>query len=542
MSSNATAGDETRVNTYTTSYQALPSLAALADGGWIATWYSSGQDGEGGGIYQQRYDADGTMVGVETAVNTFTTGEQGLPEVTALSDGGWLVAWTSYDGQDGDGSGIYQQRYHADGSVFGGEMKVNTYTTNTQEFAQTAAFADGGWIVTWSSDGQDGDNKGIYQRRYNAAGETVGTETQVNSITTGIQEQQAVAVLADGGWIVTWHSLDQPEQGHNVIQQRYNAAGETVETDALVNTTTAGLQGEPSVAALVDGGWVVAWRSDGQDGSGAGIYLQRYGADGATVGVETQVNTYTTGEQEGPSIAALADGGWVVTWDSDGQDGSETGVYQQRYDADGAAAGTETLVNLFTTDYQFSRGLTAHDDGSWVVSWTSEDQDGSNRGVYQRHYAPDRIGTVDAETLSGTNWSETISGEDGDDTLKGLNGGDIIDGGIGRDRMTGGKGADTFLFLTDETGKTKARADIILDMTHADQIDLHLIDARETPDNDQAFKFINTRAFTGHEGELRYEKLKSDTYIYGDTDGDKRADFAIHLDDAMKLTAGDFAL
>jgi len=42
MSSNATAGDETRVNTYTTGNQALPSLAALADGGWIATWYSSG--------------------------------------------------------------------------------------------------------------------------------------------------------------------------------------------------------------------------------------------------------------------------------------------------------------------------------------------------------------------------------------------------------------------------------------------------------------------------------------------------------------------
>jgi len=108
--------------------------------------------------------------------------------------------------------------------------------------------------------------------------------------------------------------------------------------------------------------------------------------------------------------------------------------------------------------------------------------------------------------------------------------------------MTGGKGADTFLFLTDETGKTKAKADIILDMTNADQIDLHLIDARETPDNDQAFKFIGTKAFSGHEGELRYEKLKSDTYIYGDTDGDKRADFAIHLDDAMKLKAGDFAL
>jgi riboflavin biosynthesis pyrimidine reductase len=539
MTSNATAGAETRVNTYTTGYQAEVSLTGLADGGWIATW-TSAQNAQD--IHQQRYDADGAVVGSETLVNTVTAGSEGFSSVTGLSDGGWLVVWMSIDGQDEDDvENIRQQRYDVDGVAVGSETAVNTYTAFSQRLPETTALAGGGWVVTWESYGQDGDSYGIYQQRYSAIGATVGLETRVNSITTDGQFTPTVAALADGGWIVAWQSAEQG-QGDNVIQQRYNAAGEAVETDALVNTVTANNQGRESVTGLTDGGWVVAWQSAGQDGSDSGIFQQRYDADGDTVGVETQVNTYTTGDQDIASVTALSDGGWVVVWRSGGQDGSSTGIYQQRYDADGTAAGTETLVNAYTTGFQNRPAVTALDDGSWVVSWSSEGQDGDDYGVYQRHFAPDRIGTTAAETLSGTNWSETLSGDSGADTLKGFCGIDIIDGGKSRDRLYGGADADTFLFETGDSGKTKAKADTIFDMTHADQIDLHLIDAQETLIDDQAFKFIGTKQFTGQEDELRYEKLKSDTYIYGDTDGDGKADFTIHLDDAIKLKAGDFAL
>lgn len=538
MTSNATSGDEMLVNTYTTSYQTRTTVAALDDGGWIAVWVSGGQDGDSNGVYQQRYDADGAMVGIETRVNTFTTGSQSYSTTTALSDGGWLVAWGS-NGQDGDVFGVYQQRYHADGSVFGIETQVNTYTTGVQNEARTTALADGGWVVTWQSTGQDGNDTGIYQQHYNAAGSTVGTEIRVNTITTGSQRDSAVSALANGGWITTW-----VDQDANISQQRYDADGDAVETDALVNTyTTAGQVGS-RVAGLGDGGWLVAWYSDGQDGSSDGIYQQRYDADGDSVGAETKVNTYTTGQQNSPSVTALSDGGWVVVWSSFGQDGGHTGIYQQRYDADGIVAGTETLVNTYTTGEQAGATVTALADGSWVVSWTSDGQDGDDYGVYQRHFAADLVGTAAADTLSGTNWSETLSGNNGADTLKGLGGIDSIDGGKGRDKLYGGAAADIFLFETGDTAKTKAKADTIFDMQtlDGDQIDLHLIDAREDRKNDQAFKFIGTKDFTGHDGELRYDKVKSDTWIYGDTDGDKKADFAIHLDDAMKLKAGDFVL
>ena len=43
--------------------------------------------------------------------------------------------------------------------------------------------------------------------------------------------------------------------------------------------------------------------------------------------LEFQVNTWTTDVQSGPSVASLPSGGFVVVWQSSGQDGSDYGVY-----------------------------------------------------------------------------------------------------------------------------------------------------------------------------------------------------------------------
>ena len=400
--------------------------------------------------------------------------------------------------------------------------------------------------MTWQSEGVDGSGNGISQQRYDLYGDTVGGETVVNTHTTSGQNEASIAALSGGGWVVTWESGGQDGSGSGIYQQRYNEAGAAVGSETRVNTFTTSNQSDSSVTALADdGGWVVAWTSLNQDGSSYGVFQQRYDASGATDGVETQVNTHTSAGQKLSSVTALGDGGWLVVWNSyDDQDGSGLGVYQQRYDADGEASGTETLVNSYTTGEQYSTSVAALDDGSWVVTWYSEDQDDGTFGVYQRHYAADRVGAAGGDTLRGTNWSETIAGHGGADVLKGFGGDDIIDGCHGRDRMWGGNGGDTFLFGDGDSSAKKAKADTIFDMKtlDGDIIDLNLIDAQDTLIDDQAFTFVGRKQFSGDEGELRYEKLKSDTWIYGDTDGDKKADFAIHLDDAMKLKAVDFVL
>ena len=91
-------------------------MSAGQSAGLIRTSSKSyNQDGVYGGIYAQRYDASGEVVGGEARVDTGIGSEQSAPMITGLSDGGYVVTWMSL-GQDGSGFGIYAQRYDAAGA------------------------------------------------------------------------------------------------------------------------------------------------------------------------------------------------------------------------------------------------------------------------------------------------------------------------------------------------------------------------------------------------------------------------------------------
>jgi hypothetical protein len=118
----------------------------------------------------------------------------------------------------------------------------------------------------------------------------------------------------------------------------------TPSAETRVNTTTAGDQYDASVTRLSDGGYVVTWMSLSQDGSGYGIYAQQYDQLGNAVGGETPVNTTTAGDQLWPYVSILSDGGYVVTWTSDSQDGSGWGVYSRAFAGEHNTAQSGDLV------------------------------------------------------------------------------------------------------------------------------------------------------------------------------------------------------
>jgi len=66
----------------------------------VVVWQSSGQDGSSQGIYGQHYNATGQSEGAEFRVNTYTTSDQRYPAVAAFLAGGFVVVWASF-GQDG---------------------------------------------------------------------------------------------------------------------------------------------------------------------------------------------------------------------------------------------------------------------------------------------------------------------------------------------------------------------------------------------------------------------------------------------------------
>jgi serralysin len=144
------------------------------------------------------------------------------------------------------------------------------------------------------------------------------------------------------------------------------------------------------------------------------------------------------------------------------------------------------------------------------------------------------------ENLTGSASADKLYGNAGANVINGGSGSDLISGGRGIDKLYGGAGADTFVFVTGDTANTKAGADTIYDFTASDTIDLQNWDGNSGKAGHQDFNFIGTHAFTKHAGELRVETASSDTWIYGDSNGDGKSDFIIHLDDAVKMKPGQF--
>lgn len=456
------SGSEFRINTYTDRYQTAPDVVGLADGGYIAIWNSIEQDGSGMGLYAQRYTANGATLGAEFQINTHTANDQYRGSIAARSDGGFIVTWIS-DGQDGSGEAIMGQRFDALGTKVGSEIYINTFQTGDQSFPDVTTLSGGGFVVVWHSEGQDGSGHSVHGRIYTGGGAAVGSEFQINTHTNNHQDNPKVIGLDDGGFIATWTSEAQDGSGGGVYGQRYNANGSALGAEFRINTETADHQGDTAAAALADGGFVIAWSSNRQDGDSYGVYGQRFDASGAADGAEFQINTEIASHQYRPTIAALADGGFVVAWMSNLQDGDLTGIYGQRFDASGAAVGGEFQINTYTTSYQSDPSIAGLANGGFVVTWDSFEQFGSSNDIFAQQFAAELWGTaghdemIDSvganwmngqggnDNLSGGSGNDTIFGDRGQDDLFGDSGNDTLDGGAGQDELDGGSGRDTLL-------------------------------------------------------------------------------------------------
>ncbi|MCJ8057308.1 hypothetical protein GB928_028905 [Shinella curvata] len=148
-----------------------------------------------------------------------------------------------------------------------------------------------------------------------------------------------------------------------------------------------------------------------------------------------------------------------------------------------------------------------------------------------------------AQTIRGNAGANTLDGKSGNDTLRGEAGNDRLVGGSGADKLYGGAGKDVFVF-TSPKDSTASRMDMVYDFSHKerDRIDVSTIDARDATSKNDAFTFIGEKAFSEKAGELRYFHKSGDTFVYGDMDGDGKADFALRLDKTIDLVKGDFIL
>ncbi|MCP3963041.1 MAG: hypothetical protein GY719_34820 [bacterium] len=308
-----------------------------------------------------------TTAGAEFQVNTYSSYSQVFADVAVAGDGDFVIVWKRHNGDD---LGVFGQRYDSGGSALGGEFQVNTAAV-TADHAMVAAAADGRFVVVWESYGH------AFGRRFDSAGGPVGGEFQVNATTNG--SEPAVAMDADGDFVIVWQSLGDGDYS-GVFGQRFDSAGSPAGGELQVNTTTTGHQGGPAVAMDADGDFVVVWASLG-DGDSFGVFGQRFDGAGSPAGGEFQVNTTTSGSQGGPVVAMNAGGDFVVVWHYD------LNYFGQRFDGAGNALGTEFQVDsspYYLSNY--SADVAMNDAGDFVVVWTSIRDDPYYFGVFGQQF------------------------------------------------------------------------------------------------------------------------------------------------------------
>lgn len=338
------ASDEFRINTTDFSQQNEAAAVSLAGGGYVVAWRSLSADGaEGYDIYYTVFSDAGAALTGELRANVTIPGTQQHVAVAALADGGFVLAW------DGPGTGTdsFARVFSAAGAPAAGEMRLNTFTTSEQTFPAVAGLDGGGWVAVWQSLGQVQFGRAIVGRTFGDNGQA-DVEFIVNTTEGTFPERPVVAGLADGGFVVGWVSSFQDGSGDGIYAQRFDSAGALVGAEFRINSTTAGNQSDPALVALPDGGFLFAWSSQNVDGSGTAVMTQRFDAAGASAGAEVQVNTTATGDQGHPQLALLGNGGYVVTWETTVPgSGLNAGIFAQMYNANGTRNGGETRLDVF---------------------------------------------------------------------------------------------------------------------------------------------------------------------------------------------------
>ncbi|WP_349266997.1 VCBS domain-containing protein [Veronia pacifica] len=364
-------GSQAIANTYTYNQQIKPTIASFSDGSYIVAWQSYGQDGDRWGIYGQRYDASGAKLGNEFQLHNNSHKDQQRVKIAVFSDDTFI---TVYDTNAGNDTNIAARRFGSDGTPLGPEFTINTNTYGSQAEPDITALANDRFVVTWRID--DGSGNGVACQLFNANGSTVGNEALVNTYTTSGQKWPKIAPFSDGGYVITWQSNNQDGHNKGVYAQRFDHLGDKVGVETLVNTTTSGEQSYPAVTVLNNESYVIVWRDYDTAAGTYDIQGQIFLSDGTPLGSEFQINTTTSNDNDdeqidAPHITHLSDGGFAVTWSEIAYTYSGRNVYLQRFSASGDKVGDEIAVSESIGAPQSSDPyLTTTNNGQLLVTWS----------------------------------------------------------------------------------------------------------------------------------------------------------------------------
>jgi hypothetical protein len=299
-------------NFHTTGSQWTPDVLGLTNGGFVSAYRNIDVDSF---IALDFYDTASVHVGSTKIPHAGTAGAIGQPSLTQLANGNVLVVW---DNNASDNAGLRGRLFTPTGGTIGAELDLQTSGKELTD-PQVAALSDGGFLVTRTyNNGSNYSDPGVF--RYNSSGQLVFATNLFGAATTdgNANLDTAVTALADGGYVVSYtsdyHANDQ--QGLDIAAQIFNADNSTRQATFYIDHAD-GDQSQSKVAALSNGRFVVAYTDASWPSEGGALHnsitLQLFSPSGAR-GSVVQVNTPSTVDESDPDVTVLSNGFILVTW------------------------------------------------------------------------------------------------------------------------------------------------------------------------------------------------------------------------------------
>ena len=374
-------GSENRLSAGFEGDQQGATIAGYADGSFIAAW----GDGPIGNsyptqFYARRFDAAGAPLGPEFPIATVSVSYQGIGLATR-ADGGFVVAWNV-----GGNAELRGRIFAADDSPLSAEFQVNSHMTGDQYGPAIAVRADGRFLVAWTSEDHvdDASETGVRARIFDASGNALAPEFLVNTYTPEYQSYPRVAALSGGNFAIVWGDRGQDGTFFSVFGRLFDGNGAPVTAEFPVHQMSVGLQLPGGIAATSTGGFVVTWQSEYEiNNFDSNIYARVFDSAAQPLGPEFQVNTYSDGLQVGAHVSVRSDGAFLVTWFGAG---GGNGIFGQLFDASAQPLGSEFRLNSLDPEYKsFVSAFLPNSGGIFHAVWQvsgSMNVDGSGWGVF----------------------------------------------------------------------------------------------------------------------------------------------------------------
>jgi hypothetical protein len=454
------------VNSDTTGDQTVPTIAALENGSSAVVYQSADLSGSGDGtvIRLALLNADGASTGSDILVSTASADNDVFPSIKALPDGNFVATWI-----DSTTSTLYARIYSDNLTPLTGQFQVDQnalpYYNPTSSPAyipviqSTVSSGSGPFLELWTA--QNGSGTDVYGRLFNENGTPAGNEFEVNTVTAGSQLRPRASLLGDGNILVDY--IEQNGSNYSVNGVVLNpTTGAVVTSDFQINVTSAGTDATRESSQLLgNGDTLVAWESGEGGSTNTRIRYRLLDSNGNPIGTtDTLLNAQAagTGNQRAPVVRTLSGGGVVVTYENLTSTGFT--IDAAVFDSNGnLTTPSQTLltVNVPQTspvDYDF-RSI---GNNQFLLTWNSQapggatggSGDGNGNGIQGDIFVLTNSGdflqyaSAAGQTLTGTsstaNYLHAFDGGSGGDTLVGGAGANYLFGGIGNDTLVAGAG------------------------------------------------------------------------------------------------------